>query len=67
MGGRTGSAFVYLISSTEVGFGGWLVHSVVSNNACAGLSDSKSSQLKTIQGTVAGYAGDLGGSPNKGV
>ena len=57
--------FYTLISSPRGGvWRNWLVHLVASNNACAGLSDSKSSQLKTIQGTVTEYAEDLGESPN---
>lgn len=60
--------FYTLISSHGGGvWRDWLVHSVASNNAYAGLSDSKSLQLKTIQGTVTGYAGDLGESSNRGV
>src|SRR3954454_9578913 len=43
------------------------VHSVTPNNACAGLSDSESSQLKTIQGTVTEHARDLGESSNTGI
>lgn len=42
----------------EEKMGGW---------TCAGLGDSKSSQLKIIQGAVTGYAGDLGESSNSGV
>jgi uncharacterized membrane protein YkvA (DUF1232 family) len=52
VGGGTGSAFLIPDFLHGSGFWrDWLVHS----NACAGLSKSKSSQLKTIQGTVTEY------------
>jgi hypothetical protein len=41
--------------------------SVASSNAYTGLSDSTSSQTKTVPGSVTEYAGDLGGSSISGV